>query len=179
MVCSELELGLSEEHEGILLFPDDAPPGVPLRDYLGDDIVEVELTPDMARCLSMSGVAREVHALTGGALHLPGDEWQPSGDDKAADYAAVEIENPALCNRYTAIIIRDVTVGPSPLWMQERLRKAGQRPISNIVDITNYVMLEMASPSTPSTTICWCNGRRAAARPNPRSLCAAPAPAKR
>jgi len=146
MVCSERELGLSEEHEGILLLPDAAPPGVPLRDYLGDDIVEVELTPDMARCLSMSGVAREVHALTGGALHLPGDEWQPSGDDSAGDYAAVEIENPALCNRYTAILIRDVTIGPSPLWMQERLRKAGQRPISNVVDITNYVMLEMGQP---------------------------------
>ncbi|MBI3958376.1 MAG: phenylalanine--tRNA ligase subunit beta, partial [Chloroflexi bacterium] len=146
MVCSELELGLSEEHEGILLLPDDAPPGVPLRDYLGDDVVEIELTPDMARCLSMSGVAREVHALTGAPLHLPADDWQPSGDDNATDYVAVEIENPALCNRYTATLIRDVTVGPSPLWMQERLRKAGQRPISNIVDITNYVMLEMGQP---------------------------------
>ena len=146
MVCSELELGLSEEHEGILLLPDDAPPGVSLRDYLGDDIVEIELTPDMARCLSMSGVAREVHALTGGALHLPADSWQPSGADNAGDYVAVEIANPALCNRYTATLIRDVTIGPSPLWMQERLRKAGQRPISNIVDITNYVMLEMGQP---------------------------------
>lgn len=146
MVCSELELGLSEEHEGILLLPEDAPVGTPLRDYLGDDVVEIELTPDMARCLSMSGVAREVHALTGAALHLPADEWQPSGDDSAADYAAVEIEDPALCNRYTAILIRDVTIGPSPLWMQERLRRAGMRPISNIVDITNYVMLETGQP---------------------------------
>ena len=146
MVCSELELGLSEEHEGILLLPLDAPPGTSLRDYLGDDVVEIELTPDMARCLSMSGVAREVHALTGGALHLPADEWQPSGDDAASDYVAVEIADPTLCNRYTATLIRDVTVGPSPLWMQERLRKAGMRPISNIVDITNYVMLEMGQP---------------------------------
>ncbi len=146
MVCSELELGLSEEHEGILLLPDDAPVGLSLRDYLGDDIVEIELTPDMARCLSMSGVAREVHALTGGALHLPADGWQPSGDDNASDYVAVEIADPALCHRYTATLIRDVTVGPSPLWMQERLRKAGMRPISNIVDITNYVMLEMGQP---------------------------------
>jgi len=146
MVCSERELGLSEEHEGILLLPDDAPPGLPLRDYLGDDVVEIELTPDMARCLSMSGVAREVHALTGAPLHLPADEWQPSGDDSAAGYVAVEIENPSLCHRYTAILIRDVTVGPSPHWMQDRLRKAGMRPISNIVDITNYVMLEMGQP---------------------------------
>ncbi|MFZ1753767.1 MAG: phenylalanine--tRNA ligase subunit beta [Caldilineaceae bacterium] len=146
MVCSELELGLSEEHEGILLLPLDAPPGLPLRDYLGDDVVEIELTPDMARCLSMSGVAREVHALTGAALHLPADDCQPRGDDSAADYVAVEIADPSLCNRYTATLIRDVTVGPSPLWMQERLRKAGMRPISNIVDITNYVMLETGQP---------------------------------
>lgn len=146
MVCSERELGLSEEHEGILLLPEDAPVGTPLRDYLGEDVVEVELTPDMARCLSMSGVAREVHALTGAALHLPADAWQPEGDDSAADYVAVEIEDPALCNRYTAIVIRDVTVGPSPLWMQDRLRRAGMRPISNIVDITNYVMLETGQP---------------------------------
>lgn len=146
MVCSERELGLSEEHDGILLLPLDAPPGVPLRDYLGDDLVEIELTPDMARCLSMSGVAREVHALTDAPLHLPADEWQPSGEDNGAEYVAIEIEDPALCNRYTAILIRDVTVGPSPLWMQERLRKAGMRPISNIVDITNYVMLESGQP---------------------------------
>ncbi len=146
MVCSERELGLSEEHEGIILLPGDAPVGRPLRDYLGDTVVEIDLTPDMARCLSLSGVAREVAALTNASLHLPPDAWQPAGDDTAADYVEVAIDNPEYCARYTAIIIRDVQVGPSPAWLQDRLRKVGIRPISNIVDITNYVMLELGQP---------------------------------
>ena len=146
MVCSERELGLSEEHDGIILLPEDAPVGAPLRDYLGDTVVEIDLTPDMARCLSMAGVAREVSALTNVSLHLPADEWQPSGEDNAAEYVEVAIDSPEYCPRYTAIVIRDVQVGPSPAWLQDRLRKAGQRPISNIVDITNYVMLELGQP---------------------------------
>lgn len=146
MVCSELELGLSEEHEGILLLPEDAPVGLPLRDYLGDTVLEIELTTDMARCLSVIGIAREVAALTGVPLRLPADEWQPAGDDHVDDYLAVRIDEPALCNRYTGIMIVDVTVGDSPRWMQDRLRKAGMRPISNVVDITNYVMLEFGQP---------------------------------
>ena len=146
MVCSERELGLSEEHEGILLLPADAPVGMPLRDYLGDEIVEIELTPDMSRCLNMVGVAREVAALTGAALHLPADEWQPQGDDEAADYIDVRIEDPELCHRYTGIMVRDVTIGPSPKWMQDALLRAGLRPINNVVDITNYVMLEWGQP---------------------------------
>lgn len=146
MVCSELELGMSEEHEGILLLPEDAPTGIPLRDYLGDTVMVVELTPDMARCLNVIGIAREVAALTGAPLHLPVDEWQPSGNDQASDYVDVRIDDPALCNRYTGTMIVDVTVGESPKWMQERLVKAGMRPISNVVDITNYVMLEWGQP---------------------------------
>ncbi|MEZ4830485.1 MAG: phenylalanine--tRNA ligase subunit beta [Caldilineaceae bacterium] len=146
MVCSERELGLSEEHEGIIILPEDAPVGTPLRDYLGDTVVEIELTPDMARCLSMAGVAREVSALNNVPLHLPADEWQPSGDDNVADQVEVAIASPEYCPRYTAIVIRDVEIGPSPAWMQDRLRKAGMRPISNIVDITNYVMLELGQP---------------------------------
>jgi phenylalanyl-tRNA synthetase beta chain len=146
MVCSERELGLSEEHEGILLLPEDAPVGAPLCDYLGDTVFEVDLTPDMARCLNMVGLAREVAALTGAPLHLPADEWAPSGDDQTSDYIGVRIDEPALCNRYTGTMILDVTIGPSPQWMQDRLRKAGMRPIDNIVDITNYVMLEWGQP---------------------------------
>ena len=146
MVCSELELGLSEEHEGIILLPEDAPVGSPLRDYLGDTILEVELTTDMARCLNIIGVAREVAALTGAKLHLPADEWSPSGDDQALDYVDVQIETPVLCNRYTGTLIMGVTVGESPKWMQARLRKAGMRPINNVVDISNYVMLEWGQP---------------------------------
>ncbi len=146
MVCSERELGLSEEHEGILVLPEDAPVGMPLRDYLGDEVLELELTPDMARCLSMAGVAREVAALTDAPLHLPPDQWRPAGEDQAEEYVAVAIEAPELCNRYVGAVIRDVTVGPSPRWMQERLIKAGMRPINNIVDITNYTMLELGQP---------------------------------
>jgi phenylalanyl-tRNA synthetase beta chain len=146
MVCSELELGISEEHEGIILLPADAPVGTPLCDYLGEQIVEIELTPDMARCLSIIGIAREVAALTVAPLHLPVDEWHPSGDDSAADYVAVEIADPDLCNRYTAVVIKAVTIGSSPSWLQQRLTKAGLRPINNIVDITNYIMLEWGQP---------------------------------
>ena len=146
MVCSELELGLSEEHEGILVLAEDAPVGKPLRQYLGDEILEIDLTPDMARCLCMSGIAREVHALTGGALHLPQDFDSSQGDDVASDYLEVMISDSANCQRFTGSVIRDVTVGPSPAWMQELLTKAGMRPINNIVDITNYVMLELGQP---------------------------------
>ena len=146
MVCSERELGLSEEHEGILLLPVDAPVGVSLREYLGDEVLELGLTPDMARCLSIIGVAREVAALTDAPLHLPPDESHPSGDGDAADHVEIEIAAPDLCNRYTGVIIKHVQLGPSPRWMQERLRKAGMRPISNVVDITNYVMLEWGQP---------------------------------
>ncbi|MEZ4658319.1 MAG: phenylalanine--tRNA ligase subunit beta [Caldilineaceae bacterium] len=146
MVCSERELGLSDEHEGILLLPEDAPTGVPLRNYLGEDVLSLDLTPDMARCLNVMGVAREVAALTGGALHLPTAAVQTSGDETAADYIAVRIDDPDLCHRYTGIMIRDVQIGPSPKWMQDRLSRAGMRPINNVVDITNYIMLEYGQP---------------------------------
>lgn len=146
MVCSERELGLSDEHEGILLLPEDAPVGMSLRNYLGNEVLDIALTPDMARCLSMVGMAREVAALTNAALHLPPDETERTGGDEAANYAQVKIATPQLCNRYIGLIIKDVTIGPSPKWMQERLTMAGMRPINNIVDITNYVMLEWGQP---------------------------------
>jgi phenylalanyl-tRNA synthetase beta chain len=146
MVCSERELGLSEEHEGIILLPEDAPVGTPLRDYLGDKVFEFDLTPDMARTLSMIGIAREVSALTGATLHLPADVMPAAGNDNVAEYVAVRIDEPDLCNRYTGVMVCDVTVGPSPSWMQDRLTKAGMRPINNVVDITNYVMLETGQP---------------------------------
>jgi phenylalanyl-tRNA synthetase beta chain len=152
MVCSERELGLSEEHEGILILSEDAPIGMPLRDYLGDEVLVLDLTVDMARCLSMIGVAREVAALTNAALHLPPDEPSSSNGNVGAplvgaqDYVAVKIEDPELCNRYTGVMIKDVQIGESPKWMQDRLIKAGMRPISNVVDISNYVMLEWGQP---------------------------------
>jgi phenylalanyl-tRNA synthetase beta chain len=145
MVCSEKELGLSEEHEGILFLPDDAPVGVPLADYLGDTVLDLDLTPNLARCFSLVGVAREVAALTGAMLRYPDSGWRAEGSP-ASDLARVEIQDPDLCARYIAAIIRDVEIAPSPPWMQERLRRAGMRPISNVVDITNYVMLEWGQP---------------------------------
>jgi phenylalanyl-tRNA synthetase beta chain len=145
MVCSEKELGISSEHEGIMFLPDDAPVGVPLADYLGDAVLDLDLTPNLARCFSMTGVAREVAALTGVTMRYPSTEWQTDGPP-ADSLAGVEIEDPDLCARYIATIIQDVEIGPAPQWMQSRVRKAGMRPISNIVDITNYVMLEWGQP---------------------------------
>jgi phenylalanyl-tRNA synthetase beta chain len=145
MVCSEKELGISEEHEGIMFLPAGAPVGVPLADYLGDTIVDLDLTPNLARTYNMVGVAREVSALTGAPLRYPSTDWQADGPP-AAELAGVEIEDPQLCARYIATIIRDVEMGPSPQWMQSRVQKAGMRPISNVVDVTNYVMLEWGQP---------------------------------
>ncbi len=145
MVCSEKELGISDAHEGIMILPADAPVGTPLADYLGDTVWDIDLTPNLARCLNMIGVAREVAALTGGQVRYSSIEWQTDGPP-AADLARVQIDDPDLCARYIATIIRDVTIDSSPQWMQDRVRKAGMRPISNIVDITNYVMLEWGQP---------------------------------
>ena len=145
MVCSEKELGISEEHEGIMFLPEDAPVGMPLVDYLGDTVLDLDLTPNLARCFSMIGVAREVAALTGEPMRYPSTDWQTDGPP-ASELARIEIEDPDLCNRYIGTIIREVEIGPSPEWMQDRVRKAGMRPISNIVDITNYVMLEWGQP---------------------------------
>ena len=145
MVCSEKELGLSEEHEGILLLPDDAPLGMPLVDYLGDTVLDIDLTPNLARCLSIIGIAREVAALTGAPLRLERPEMLAEGP-AASDQIRLEIADPDLCSRYTATIIRGIEVKPSPFWMQRRLQLCGVRPISNVVDITNYVMLEWGQP---------------------------------
>jgi phenylalanyl-tRNA synthetase beta chain len=146
MVCSEKELDLGDDHTGIILLPDDAPfPGTPLTDYLGDVVFDLDLTPNLARCFSMIGVAHEVAALTGAELRLPDISMIAQGES-VNDQVKIVIEAPELCNRYSATIIRDVTIGPSPFWMQRRLTMAGMRPINNIVDITNYVMLEMGQP---------------------------------
>src|SRR6266516_51694 len=102
MVCSERELGLSEEHEGILLLPEDAPVGMPLHDYLGDEVLVLGLTVDMARCLSIIGVAREVAALTEAKLHLPPDDTSLTEGQDAEKYMAVQIDDPDRCNRYTS-----------------------------------------------------------------------------
>ena len=146
MVCSERELGLGEDHTGIMLLPDDAPPpGTPLTDYLGDIVLDLDLTPNLSRCFSVVGVAREVAALTGGELRYPSGGAVMDGPP-IENQVVVEIEDPALSPRFTAHLIRGVEIKPSPLWMQRRLALAGQRPINNIVDVTNYVMLETGQP---------------------------------
>ena len=145
MVLSEKELGLSEDHEGIIELPADAPVGMPLVDYMGDTILDIELTPNLSHALSITGIAREVAALTGQELRLPMPTMHAAGAP-AEGQATVEIADPDLCPRYIAAIIRDVQIGPSPAWMQRRLTLAGMRPINNVVDITNYVMLELGQP---------------------------------
>ena len=145
MVLSERELGLSEAHEGILELPADAPVGRPLADYLGDVVLDVHTWPNRADMMNMVGIARETAAITGASVR-PHDSDYAEGDAGVSDAAAVAIDAPDLCARYTATVVEGVRVGPSPQWMQERLRAAGQRPINNVVDVTNYVMLELGNP---------------------------------
>ena len=145
MVCSEAELGLSGEHEGIVVLDTGRPAGTPLREVLGDRVLVFDLTPNRADALSILGVAREVSALTGAPLTLPGvagPRLGPAIDGRAS----VAIAAPDLCRRFTLALIEDVAIGPSPPWMQERLTAAGMRPINNLVDITNYAMLEIGQP---------------------------------
>jgi phenylalanyl-tRNA synthetase beta chain len=149
MVCSEKELGISSEHEGILYLPVDAPVGMPLVDYLGDSVLNFEIKGGFAYLYSLIGIAREVRALTGQAAHLDALtrlDRHPVTLAADAPWLDLEIADPDLCGRYSGAIIRGVTIGPSPAWMQQRLQRAGMRPINNIVDITNYVMLELGQP---------------------------------
>lgn len=145
MICSERELGLSDNHDDILLLEDGAI-GTPLQRYLGDEILELGLTPDMARCLSVVGVAREAAALTGSTLKLPPEtQAADSLNTEFASYASIIIES-KLCHRYTGLLLKDVQVGRTPSWIQTRLAKVGVNSLNNIVDITNYVMFEYGQP---------------------------------
>ena len=146
MCMSDYELGVADESDGIIILDDaDPAPGTPLQDVLGEIVVELDILPNMARCLSMIGIAREVAALTGAKTTIPATELV-TVSEKAEGKVKVEIADPKLCARYTATIIRNVTVGPAPRWLRSRLHYAGMRPINNAVDITNYVMLEHGQP---------------------------------
>ncbi|HEY95714.1 MAG TPA: phenylalanine--tRNA ligase subunit beta [Dehalococcoidia bacterium] len=145
MVCSEKELGISDRHEGIMVLPDDAPIGTPLADYMGDVVFDIEITPNRADCLSVIGIAREVAALTGQKTHIPDVVYQETGD-ALEDQIKIEINAPDLCPRYAVTLIKNVTIAESPPWIQQRLLAAGMRPINNLVDVTNYVMLEYGQP---------------------------------
>jgi phenylalanyl-tRNA synthetase beta chain len=146
MVCSEKELGLSDDHEGIIILPPDAPVGTPLADYLGDVVLDVAILPSTIRAASIIGVAREVAAITGQTLRYPDTGYVESGP-RVEDLVQIEIRDPRLNPRFTIGIVQGVSLAPSPYWMQRRLTLAGMRPINNIVDISNYVMLEIGQPT--------------------------------
>jgi phenylalanyl-tRNA synthetase beta chain len=143
MVCSEKELGISEEHEGIILLDDDAPTGMSLADYMGDAVLDISILPNNARNANVIGVARELSAMTGRELKRPTLE---RGTKTAGDFAQIEISNPELNPRFVLGLIRNVEIKPSPYQIQRRLKLAGIRPINNIVDATNYAMLDLGEP---------------------------------
>ncbi|MFN2188038.1 MAG: phenylalanine--tRNA ligase subunit beta, partial [Candidatus Promineifilaceae bacterium] len=151
MLCSEKELGLSDDHEGIIIINGeewlaDLIPGTPASDVLGDAVLDIEIIPNIARCASVVGVAREVAALTRQKLREPDYSLKMEGPP-AEGMVKLTTERPDLNPRFVAILIQGVEQKPSPYWMQHRLRLAGQRPINVVVDISNYVMLEMGEPN--------------------------------
>lgn len=145
MVCSEKELGISDNHEEIMVLPTEIPVGTPLADYLGDVIFDLDITPNRPDCLCVIGIAREITALTGQSLSLPEISYEETAS-LISQQISVEIAAPDLCPRYCASLITGVKIAESPGWLQQRLLACGLRPISNIVDITNYVMLEYGQP---------------------------------
>ncbi|WP_420455645.1 phenylalanine--tRNA ligase subunit beta [Rubrivirga sp.] len=152
MICAEDELGLGDAHDGILVLNADAEVGQPFERYLaerdalpGDAVLDIAITPNRPDATSHLGVARDVAALTGAELRRPEVDVPPVGGD-VEEMVSVTIEVPEDCPRFVGMVVRDVTVGPSPEWMQERLRAVGLRPISNVVDVTNWVMMELGQP---------------------------------
>ncbi len=147
MLCSEQELLLAEDSAGIMVLPPETPLGAPLAEAIGmsDWLLEIEITPNRGDCLSVLGVAREVAAITGEAVVLPEVPVAENGPE-IGSLVAVGVTDTDLCPRYTARAITGVSIEPSPAWMQRRLSLCGVRPISNIVDITNYLLLEVGQP---------------------------------
>ncbi len=150
MLCSEKELGISENHEGIMVLPPDAPVGTPLAQYLGRDqedyVLDLEITPNRPDLNSVIGVAREIAALTGNPLRIPEVSYEETESPSVEELVAVQIVEPDLCPRYTARVVLGIRVGPSPAWLRWTLEKVGVRSINNVVDITNFVMLESGQP---------------------------------
>jgi phenylalanyl-tRNA synthetase beta chain len=150
MILSAAELEISEESDGILVLDEGPEPGSPLANLLpvAEPVLELEVTPNRVDCFGVYGVAREVHAISAAPLATePWAEDAPAaGLGQVSQFASVRVEVPKLCPRFTARVFTDVKIGPSPPWLQARLSAAGQRPINNVVDITNYVMLLTAQP---------------------------------
>lgn len=145
MICSEKELGISEDHEGVIILDADAHVGEALADYMGDAVFDIAITPNMARNANILGVAREVAALTGKELRAPDLEVDWEGPS-IEGMVAIDIVEPELNPRFVAGLVRDVVIAPSPYEIRRRLLLAGMRPINNIVDATNYAMLEVGEP---------------------------------
>jgi phenylalanyl-tRNA synthetase beta chain len=148
MILAEDEVAIGTNHDGIMVLDDELLPGTPLADVLpiATDVLELEITPNRPDCLGIYGVAREVHAATGAPLAPPpwaGADAEPPGEIPGF---GVEVRDPDLCPRFTLRLYEDVRLGPSPPWLKARVMAAGQRPISNVVDITNYVTLLAGQP---------------------------------
>jgi phenylalanyl-tRNA synthetase beta chain len=147
MILAEDEVGIGEDHAGIIVLDDGhLPPGTPLIEALqiADEVLEVAISPNRPDCLGVYGIAREVHAITGAPLAPDPTDADAAPGEGDLDFD-VEVD-PEICLRFTVRVFEDVTIGPSPLWLKQRLMAAGQRPISNVVDITNYVMLLTGQP---------------------------------
>ena len=148
MILAEDEVAIGTDHDGIMVLDDALAAGTPLADVLpiATDVLELEITPNRPDCLAVYGVAREVHAATGAPLAPApwSEDGHPAGD--AIPGFAIDVQVPDLCPRFTARLFEDVRLGPSPAWLKARLMAAGQRPINNVVDITNYVMLLTGQP---------------------------------
>ena len=147
MLCSEAELEVGDDASGIMHLPSGMTRGTPLENALdlGDTVLDVSITPNRSDCLSMIGMAREVAALTGGKIKMPSIDIEESGQD-IRSLSSVTIVAADLCPRYSARMIQNVKIGDSPVWMKARLEAAGMRAINNVVDVTNFVMLEMGQP---------------------------------
>jgi phenylalanyl-tRNA synthetase beta chain len=150
MMCSPQELGLPDQVDGLLILPKDAPVGKPFAEYLGrsgsDVVYDLEITPNRPDWNSVIGIAREIAALTGNALKMPTIQFLNTSSEPISGVVGVRMDEPELCPRYTARVIRNVKVKPSPDWLRSALEKVGVRSINNIVDVTNFVMLETGQP---------------------------------
>jgi phenylalanyl-tRNA synthetase beta chain len=149
MICGPDEIGVGERTEGILVLDGDPTPGTPASEVvpIEEVVLELEVTPNRTDCFGIYGVAREAHAITGASLAgEPWSGWDPGTDDECSDVVSVSVEDPADCLRFTARVFTGVQIGDSPAWLQARLIASGQRPINNVVDITNYVMLLTGQP---------------------------------
>ena len=149
MLCSEDELGIGSDKDGIIILPEDAPVGVPFKDYLriNDTVFELEITPNRPDCLSHIGIARELSAYYGKELKYPETEIKSEISEKTSDNVKVSIEDSNLSRRYVTRILKNVTVKESPKWLKERIEAVGLRSINNIVDVSNFILMEMNHPN--------------------------------